>query len=603
MPRQPLPLEALARLSSVSYLSLDHAGRQLACYSDRTGRNELYVLDLASGATRQLSRGEIPRALRYGFVWSRDDATIVFARDHDGDEQHDLWAFDVASGACMQWTDTPRTQEYPVEFSPDGTTLSLICNRIGQHNLWLMDSASRDAWPLTQFQNSVGGGRWSPDGQWLAITANHTADLRNADGWLIRADGGELRRVFSTEPGVADALVRWHPDGQRLSVSSEVGGYARLGLLNLDDGSVMWLGDGAAEESGGRFSHDGRQLAAVRNQDACLLPRLYDVETGALRELELPPGVAGIVGFTAGDQHVILTHSSPTCRTRVLRYDLATNAADPLIEADHGTLDPAAFVEPEYLVYESTDGLRIPALVYVPRGLAPGERCPAIVNVHGGPAGQYQREFDWLAQHLASKGYVVMLPNIRGSGGYGKVWRELNFLDWGGQDIEDVAAGAAWLAARPEVDPRRLGVMGGSYGGYNTFMQVTRKPDLWKAAVARIGITDLHAMYNESREHFRQFMRLYLGDPVANHDLWRERSAITHAANLKAKLLMMHGATDPRCPVSQSRLFRDRLLELGRVEGEDFVYLESADQGHGSTDPEHRITNFGAAVEWFDRYL
>lgn len=603
MPRQPLPLESLARLPSLHYPTLNQAGTQVAYYADFSGRNELYVLDLATLERRLVSHGEIPRALRYGFVWSRDDSTIVFARDHDGDEQHDLWAVDLATGACEAWSDTPGTQEYPLEFSPDGRTLSMQCNRIGQHNLWRFDVATREARPLTQFQNVAGGGRWAPDGEWLTLNCSHSADLRDREGWLLRADGGEMRRVLSTGPGVADALVDWHPDGRRLSVVSEVGGYARVGLLHLDDESITWLGDGAAEESGGRFSHDGRWVAVVRNQDACLTPRLYDTATGEPRELDLPPGVGAVVGFTAGDRHLILTHATPTRRTRLLRYDLAGGGFEVLLETGLGEVDPARLIEPEHVHYPTADGPPIPALLYVPRERAPGERRPAIINVHGGPAGQYQREFDWFAQALASRGYVVLLPNIRGSGGYGKAWRERIFGDWGGGDLEDVAAGAAFLTARDDVDPARLGVMGGSYGGYHTFMQITRKPELWKAAIARIGICDLHAMWDESREHFRHFLRQHMGDPVLDHDLWRERSAITHAANVRAKLLMMHGVTDPRCPVSQSRMFRDRLLELGRAEGDDFVYLESADQGHGSTDIEHKLTNFGAAVDWFERYL
>jgi dipeptidyl aminopeptidase/acylaminoacyl peptidase len=197
----------------------------------------------------------------------------------------------------------------------------------------------------------------------------------------------------------------------------------------------------------------------------------------------------------------------------------------------------------------------------------------------------------------------VLEPNIRGSTGYGVAFRDAAIKDWGGADLEDVAAGAEYLRRLPYVDPDRVIVFGGSYGGYMTFMAVTKKPDLWRAGVAWVGITDLKRMYDSSMEHFKYFLREQMGDPDEHAALWADRSAVTFAHQLTAKLLMVHGTNDPRCPVEQSRRFRDRLLELGRVEGVDFEYVEFEDEGHGSNDIEQKIRTFRILADYLDRVL
>jgi dipeptidyl aminopeptidase/acylaminoacyl peptidase len=274
-----------------------------------------------------------------------------------------------------------------------------------------------------------------------------------------------------------------------------------------------------------------------------------------------------------------------------------------LLPAEYGTIDRALFVEAKHVWYPTFDGRKIPALLYTPRGIAAGERLPALVHVHGGPTWQWFRGFDPFAQFLVDRGLVVIEPNIRGSTGYGVDFRDAAIKDWGGADLEDVAGAAEYLKTLPYVDPERLVVFGGSYGGFMSFIAATKKPDLWRAAVAWIGISDLHKLYDKSMEHFKYYFREQMGDPEKDRALWRDRSAIEFADKLQAKLLMVHGVNDPRCPVEQSQIFRDRLLALGRKEGEDFEYVELGDEGHGSTDIAQKIRTFNILADYLERVL
>jgi dipeptidyl aminopeptidase/acylaminoacyl peptidase len=605
-------LEELCRLPSFYLPVVSWKGDRVAFYWDKTGRIELHVMDLATKAVRQVSHGEMPRALRTGFIWSRDDRWIVFGKDAAGNEQHDLFTIDVEMSVVSQLTKDPAAEEHAIEFSPDDAWLTVTTNkhlpetpdRPGQLNLWTVRRDGSDYTPLTRHPFPVYGGHWSDDGNWISYVTNEDPkDLKNRDGYIIRPDGTGGRKVLSVRPGSQDSVAGWHPDSRHLAVTSDASGQNRAGILDIETGNVRWLSPEGVDEHAQRFSENGRWLATFRNHESQIKPVLYDVESGAARELQVPAGVAYGAQFYGSDRKLLLFHGSDTTRASLLAYDLTTDTYETLIAPEYGSIDRRAFVASKHIYYQAFDGKQIPAILYAPRDIAPGERLPALVHVHGGPTGQWFRDFDPFAQFLADRGFVVLEPNIRGSTGYGVEFRDAALKDWGGADLEDVAAGAAHLKTLPYVDADRLVVFGGSYGGFMTFIAATKKPDLWRAAVAWVGISDLHAMWSESKEHFRYFLREQMGDPETDRALWRDRSAIEFADQLRAKLLMVHGVNDPRCPVSQSRLFRDKLLALGKREGEDFEYVELGEEGHGSADIEQKIRTFRILADYLERVL
>jgi dipeptidyl aminopeptidase/acylaminoacyl peptidase len=610
--RGRIDLDELAHLPNFYIPTTSWQRDRIAYYGDRTGRLELYVMDPATRETRQVSHGEVPRTLRTFFQWDRAGRRIYFGRDSGGDEQHDLFVIDVETSEVRQLTSGGLAEHHVTEVSPDDRWLLVTANRPrpeapdtpAQLNLWRLRLETGDLEPITDLPSPTFGGKWSPDGSWVSFNANEElGDLKNYDGYIVRPDGSGLRRVLRTRVGAKDFIADWHPDGRRLAVNSDETGGFRTGILDLATGALRWLSTGDIEEHALEFSDDGRWLAGYANRDAQIQPVLYEVETGQRRELTLTPGLGYGGQFFDGGRRLLVNYATDRTRTALLAYDLETDAYEILIAPEYGSIDPSILIGTEHVRYPSFDGMQIPALLYTPSGIAAGERLPAIVIVHGGPTAQWFRQFDPYAQFLADRGYVVLEPNIRGSTGYGVAFRDAARKDWGGADLEDVAAGAKYLASLSHVDPARIAVFGGSYGGFMTFIAATKKPDVWKAAVAWVGISDLHRMWDESKEHFRYFLREQMGDPEMDRALWRDRSAIEFAHQLKARLLMIHGANDPRCPISQSRIFRDRLVELGKREGTDFEYVEYGDEGHGSADPEQKVRTYKILADFLDRAL
>lgn len=600
-----IPLEALAKLPSFYMPVVSWQRDKVAFFGDKNGRLELYLMDLTDRQPRQVSAGQMPATPRTSVVWARDGKSVVFAKDHQGNEQHDLYLIDVITGAVQQMTRDPECQEYPLETSPDGEWLTVATNKIGQLNLWKIRlSQPKEYVQLTSYPNPVfTGGKWSHDGQQIAYSVNESADLRNSDVYVMQADGSNQRRVLQVKEGSQDNVAAWHPNGRFLAITSDATGSNRPGVLNLETGEVRWFGQEGVDESAQSFSQNGRFLACIRNQNSQLRPVIYDVETGTARDLQLPAGLAFGSDFVNDDKGLLLFFTTPTRRSEMVLYHLETDTYETILPAEYGSIDPALFVTSEHVWYPSKDGRQIPALLHVPHGVAPGEKRPAVVIVHGGPTAQFFQSFDPYAQFLADQGYVVLKPNVRGSTGYGVEFRDLNRFDWGGGDLEDVAHGAEYLKTLPYVDPQRLAVFGGSYGGYMTFMQAVKKPTLWKAASAAVGITDLKQLYDDSMEHFKYYLRLQMGDPIENAALWRERSAINFAEQLKARLQIMHGSNDPRCPINQARNFRDKLVQHGYREGADFEYIEFDDQGHGSADIEHKIRWYSLLADFLARSL
>jgi dipeptidyl aminopeptidase/acylaminoacyl peptidase len=636
-------IDELAALPTLAHATASPDGDRVAFYYDDTGRNELHVLDAESGERTQWSDGDVPRNARWFVKWSADGERVFFHDDEGGNEQNDVRA--INPDGNVETVVESDGQNILHDVDPDGEYVIAGSTRDGQMNCYRHDFDG-EVTQLTDYDRAIWSSTLSPDGDHIAYATNETDDYDNTDVYVASVeslttdgpaggpdDDSDARNLEIGDVGAEAAAVDWGPDGERLLVSDNTEDLSRCGVYNLADDTVRWLGDLSYDEHPECFGEDGETVIATRNRDASTVPVVYDLESGAGRELDLPEGVAdfGRAGNSLlEDGRLVLKHTTPTRRPDLLAYDVGDDTTETLTEADHGPFSPEDFADAEYVTFES-DGvpeapaeavdhdpyetLEIGALLY-----DTGERpSPLIVNPHGGPRARDTKAFNLYAQVLVQQGFSVLHVNYRGSTGRGREFIEELYDDWGGAEQGDVAVALEHVLDNHEwVDEDSVAVFGGSYGGYSAYWQLVQYPSLYDAGVAWIGLTDLEEMYETTMPHFKtELMKRYLGTPEENPDLYAERSPITHAENLEAPLFMIHGVNDRRVPVSQARLFRDRLDELGYEEGgtpeasredgevveeaADYEYHELGEEGHASSDIDQKKRMFRLLTDFLDR--
>jgi dipeptidyl aminopeptidase/acylaminoacyl peptidase len=604
------PLEKLASLPSFYHPAASPSGDEVAVYYDGSGRNELYLVDPATGEKTQVSDGNVPRDARYPFRWAPSGDRLYFHQDRDGDEQNDIMAID-RDGAVEAVVEN-EGQIILSDVSEDGRYLLFVSDAGQQMNLYEHDRETGATTRLTDYRQPVQGGVYAPGADRVAYNTNESENLDNQDVYVAEVerhlDGDEhaeltdARNLNIGEEGAEAGASDFGPDGDQLLISDNTSDKPRVGVYELTDDTVTWLTEPSHVEAPTTFLPSGEDILATRTRNCAVVPVVHSL-TGGSHELDVPEGVASFPGYgdaaLLSDTEMLVNQQTPTDRPTLLRVDLESGATHTVLEPEYGTLDPDGFADCSYETFESHDDLTIEALVY-DSGRRPS---PVVVNIHGGPPAQDLKGFDLYTQFLATRGYSVLQVNYRGSTGRGREFKNMINGDWGGAEQGDIAEGTRWLAEKDWVDEDRIAVMGGSYGGYSTNMQMLNYPELYAAGISQVGITDLKALYEESMPHFKTALERFVGDPEESEDLYEERSPVNHVENLASPLCIIHGVNDPRCPISQARLFRDALQDAGHKEGEDgdFEYNELGEEGHGSTDIDNKIRSFELIADFLER--
>jgi dipeptidyl aminopeptidase/acylaminoacyl peptidase len=319
--------------------------------------------------------------------------------------------------------------------------------------------------------------------------------------------------------------------------------------------------------------------------------------------LDLPPGsndqAGGGLSLSPDGKRLIVAHEASNTPFDLWTVDLASNHATRITTLGLASVSPANLPPAQLVHYKSQDGTVISAFLWAPYNLKRDRSAPAVVYAHGGPTGQTPDFFSRLAEALASRGYVVIAPNVRGSTGYGHAFEVANRKDLGGGDLVDEVYGAKFLVATGYVDAKKIGMTGGSYGGYMTMMALGKTPDVWAAGVELYGIIDWFSMYEHGTPPLRQYEIDLLGDPVKDKALYEASSPMTWIAHAKAPLLVLQGDNDITVPKEQAEKVVAMLKAQGRTVDAHFY----AGEGHGFAKRENQIDSIERMVAWFNKYL
>ncbi len=445
--------------------------------------------------------------------------------------------------------------------------------------------------------------RWSPNGEWIAYCVRlpdqtaHRFALK-----LVSPDGMRLKSLGTFAGKSEAASPRWSPDGRHIAfLSDERGQYTQLAVINVETENVRWLTQDMWDKEAVKWAPDGSRLAYVLNQGGETICRLLDLSGGAELPVIIAAGRTHSPRWTPDGQALVVAHSGPRSPNDLWWIRLEDAANQQLTDGFVTGVDPDDLVKPDRIAYETFDGRGVPAFLYTPQRLPADGRPPAILNVHGGPTAQYLNDWDPLVQLLVNRGYVVLAPNIRGSTGYGKSYRDMNLQDWGGGDLQDLVAGAHYLTEQKLANPDRIGIMGGSYGGYMTLMALAKEPEVWAAGASIVGIANLNTLWNTTRPgDLRSYLEQQLGgQPEENPELYYERSPINFAEQIRAPLLILQGELDPRVPLAEAEQIRDAL----DAQGVPYEYQVYAGEGHGFRKEGNRIDSMERILAFFNKHL
>ncbi len=604
-----IELEDLVKTYSISAPALSPDGRWIAFSSNRAGNADIYIISVEGGAWRRLTFS--PEA-EVGPQWSPDGTKLLYSADVGGNEVYDIYLISMEGGEPVNLTNTPEIDERGYLWSPDGTQIAFNAAQRGEtYDLYLIDLTpgpspftergagvrfvARQQLTQTFAQESLAA--WSPDGHSLAFVRR--ADPRYAEGYLLSlADRRE--RKLRLPPQANNNLGSFSSDGAKIIFQTDVNGTGDLALYDLESDTFVWLAhDSGKDEFGGSWSPDGSLIAYTENNEGNFAIRLKPSTGGETRTIGWQSGLNGSPRWFPHGKRLAFTHSGPTQPNNIWIIDLETQELKQLTFSFPPNVEQSTLVEPELIRYPSFDGLEIPAWLYKPKTLKPGERAPAIIIVHGGPSAQWLNSWNPQIQLFVNRGYIVLAPNVRGSTGYGKAFEELNDRDWGGGDLKDLIAGREYLIKTGLADAQRMGITGGSYGGYLTLMALTKYPGLWAAGVSSVGVVNLKTLWQTTTGTLRLLLLRELGSPEENAELYYERSPINFIEAIQAPLLVLQGERDPRVPLSEFEQIRDELAALGKV----FEYKVYAGEGHGYRQEENRLDSLKRTLEFFNRYL
>jgi dipeptidyl aminopeptidase/acylaminoacyl peptidase len=551
-----------------------------------------------------------------GYFWTRDSKYILYVKDNDGDENYNVYAVDP-SAKPEAGADAPVSRDltglkgvrvilYEAPKSdPDIVYIGLNDRDKAWHDLYKLRISTGEKTLLRKNTDRIVG--WSFDLKGQLRLAERNAD--NGDTEILRVDADKLTNIYSCSVFETCAPLHFLPDSSRLYMETNKGmDLISLVLLDPATGMTEMVESdplGKVDLGGATFSEATDKLLEIWYFHDRVKIYFKDKAFGEDNhwiEHHYPGEEIKVVSRTRDESLWLVTVVSDREPGRTVLFDRKAHTLTPQFKIWE-KLPRQDLAEMKSVTYKSSDVLEIPAYLTLPKGI-PAKNLPTLVIPHGGPWGRDLWGYNSLAQFFANRGYAVLMPNFRGSTGYGRKFLDAGNLEWGRKMQDDVTWGVKYLVAEGIADPKRVGILGGSYGGYATLAGVAFTPDLYAAAVDIVGPSNLITLMESIPPYWeaaRKTFAMRMGDvsTAEGKALLAERSPLNFTDKIKTPLLVAQGANDPRV----NRREAEQIVIALRDRGFPVEYLLAPDEGHGFARPVNNLALFMESEKFLAQYL
>ncbi|PKV50398.1 dipeptidyl aminopeptidase/acylaminoacyl peptidase [Aquimarina sp. MAR_2010_214] len=567
--------------------------------SNRSGIYNMYTVATDGGELMPVTKSD--SASVFGISYFPEDDRILFRMDGNGDEIHKIFVKD--SSGIKRLTPEKNVRATFIGWAKDGKSFFYGTNERDPKYMdhYEMDIADFTSKLIYQNIDGMDFGGMSEDRKYILLTQPST--MNDNDLFLMNTKTKEKVKINENISG--NSPEDFSPDGKSFYYTTDDNAeFSYLMKYNLEDGSKEKVLEKKWDISGFYFTRDGKYQVMFTNEDAKTVMEVKEVATGNTIDFPaIEDQQINSAQFSRDESMALLRVGGSNTPTNSYSYDLATKKYHKLTDVLNKDINADHLVTSEVVRFKSFDGLDIPAIYYKPKQATVDHKVPALVWVHGGPGGQSRQGFSSVIQYLVNHGYAVLAVNNRGSSGYGKTFFKMDDRNHGDKDLKDCVAGKDWLAKQDIVDADKIGIIGGSYGGYMTMAALTYTPEEFKVGVNIFGVTNwLRTLKSIPPwwESFKEALYTEMGDPnTADSVRLRQISPLFHTEKVTKPLIVLQGAKDPRVLKVES----DEIVEGVKKSGVPVEYVLFEDEGHGFVKKENQIEAYGRILKFLDKYL
>ncbi|WP_456276869.1 alpha/beta fold hydrolase [Bacillus sp. AK128] len=593
-------IEELLNSEAINYNSISFDGSKVLYSSDKSGVYNAYAVPAIGGDPVMLtqSKDDAIHAISY---FPNDDR-FLYLQDKGGNEiLHIFVREEDGSARELTTSENERAQFYG--WAHDGRSFFYGSNKRDAKYMDVYEMETENYQSTLLFENKDGYnfGAISQDKNYLAF--QKVVNANNSNMYVFNRQTKEMKHIsehvgeINYSPEIFDETSSY-----LYYLTDESSEFLELKKVKLSSGQKELVASESWDIVKAFFSKNHRYLIYSVNNDSKTEVKVVEVQSGESLSIEgLPDGQITEVTVSGDEKLISLSINSSTSPKNIYIYEVETQKVSKLTDTLHPDVHEEDLVKAEIVRFASFDNLEIPTILYLPHNSS-NEKVPALVWVHGGPGGQSTVDYNPLLQYLANHGYAILAVNNRGSSGYGKTFFKAADLQHGEVDLADCVEGKNYLRTLASIDPDKIGIIGGSYGGYMVLAALAFRPDEFKVGVDIFGVTNWERTLKSIPswwESMRDALYQKLGNPYENVEYIRSISPLFHADKINKPVIVLQGANDPRVLQVES----DDVVAALRENNIPVEYIVFPDEGHGFSKKENRITGYKAILEFVDHYL